>query len=1544
MPTDPKLLEQLNRKIRNTGFEEKAAWSTADYIRETALDIPRGLAGGVVGFTQSAGSLLDAGFEAVGLEGFDDEILSSSYRPDSIRTKTVFGGFVDTTAQFVTGLVLGGGALKVTGAARGAAGLLARSGRIGATIAESKIAKAAGYGAVADFLAFQGDEGRAADFLVSLGGVGDNVVTRYLATDKEDPWLEARFKNVVEGALLGVAFDTALKGVGAAVQSGVVKPLEARRALREMFPEMTATELKKLDEGIPSEVKGSGPDEDEFDEIIDEPLDEDGGTDRQWVRSIGDTADDALPEEAQDAVTRFVAHGPKGRDADDSMRVPIMSAWALEDAFSREPSSAGKKVREQLDAAMAPVREKLRQRFGPTVRLYRAQQPVPENVKPRNVLSWTLDPKVADSFAGVEPGALPMTDAEIDALVKAFEEKGEVRVGRTIIRHNAEDGRVDLYSAADEYGDESLITDIFTTGTPSDAVRSHFMQEREYAEELLAKNTKRRQRIIQRDVPVEDIVWITDRANQAEFIVRTSNSTPTLTQSIQSDYKAGTAAGLSPEEALQEGFNLHINYRHILNTDDAVKAMRAAEKVAEDIINTRIGDVQSNAETARLATEMGLDPEQLINALKTNADATRNAAAQYVAGRSLRSAFAEQAASLAQRFEAVARGEVDGDAVALQEELLKATSALINVDTIVGEVQKQAARVVQAGNIDVGDAADLAAVDADDILAAIRGEATPGAEAAMRAAQKAADEGNAALAEILREVAEESAPALPPAPTRTGGTPDAPAADATTPPAGPAAAPPSQAAPTGAAPQTGTAAPSQPSQGAAPAAAPTAGGAPTGQTPTQGAAPAPITPQIPSPRPAQGRVNPQTVRLAGAIAQAHRTGQTARIVKQAVQAKKAGLFDVFLEYYKASILSGIPTFMINGVSGGLNTMLQAASKLAGSAASLDWKETQRSFRLMVNVVGAMGDLVKYTMFTTPGDGPKGLRTVARTIKTETPTLTEATAIEGVQAIKAETFGLSNQGIAGKSVNAVGRFIRLPFAVNQAGEEMWSQLNYLAFVRTKAAEAADTAIWKNPNVPAGQKEAAALAFVDAYIKDAFDSMGAAKALPSTNPQAAPKFLHEDAVKYAQSVNYTQDLVAGIGQSLTKFKQEHRWMDLIIPFIKAPTNLVRQGIRMTPGLHLLDRRFAKRFLSRNRDEVMRARGELLLGSALWGTAVYLSATGQITGGGPLNREERAALLATGWRPYSFVKVKADGSKEYVEYRRFDPLAMIFGISADFAEAGAYLQDSERDAFGKAAVLALANNITSKTYLQGLSETIRAITRPDMSGGQYLKNRIGALVPTFFARYTTSDDQYMREARSVLDAMRRRLPGLSQDLPPRRNILGEPITPTAGFIPFTNTTTPGTANRLSRMMSPAAFSRSVNDVVVQELAALSYGFSMPSVRMDGVDLTTVRTPSGQEAYDRYVELSGTVKINDRTLSQQLNAVINSSSYQKLPMPQSRGDALNPRIQLVQRVISAYRSRAKAELMRESPELRDAIFEIRRTARVGGSRNPILERLQAQ
>ncbi len=43
--------------------------------------------------------------------------------------------------------------------------------------------------------------------------------------------------------------------------------------------------------------------------------------------------------------------------------------------------------------------------------------------------------------------------------------------------------------------------------------------------------------------------------------------------------------------------------------------------------------------------------------------------------------------------------------------------------------------------------------------------------------------------------------------------------------------------------------------------------------------------------------------------------------------------------------------------------------------------------------------------------------------------------------------------------------------------------------------------------------------------------------------------------------------------------------------------------------------------------------------------------ITGGGPLDENQKKALMATGWQPYSF-KV---GDK-YISYQRLDPLGMM------------------------------------------------------------------------------------------------------------------------------------------------------------------------------------------------------------------------------------------------------------------------------------------------
>ena len=68
------------------------------------------------------------------------------------------------------------------------------------------IAGATTQGAAADFLGFEGDEGRLTDVLLEMG-VPENQVTNFLKTDPNDPDYVGRFKNALEGGVLGIMAD-----------------------------------------------------------------------------------------------------------------------------------------------------------------------------------------------------------------------------------------------------------------------------------------------------------------------------------------------------------------------------------------------------------------------------------------------------------------------------------------------------------------------------------------------------------------------------------------------------------------------------------------------------------------------------------------------------------------------------------------------------------------------------------------------------------------------------------------------------------------------------------------------------------------------------------------------------------------------------------------------------------------------------------------------------------------------------------------------------------------------------------------------------------------------------------------------------------------------------------------------------------------------------------------------------------------------------------------------------------------------------------------
>ena len=74
-----------------------------------------------------------------------------------------------------------------------------------------------------------------------------------------------------------------------------------------------------------------------------------------------------------------------------------------------------------------------------------------------------------------------------------------------------------------------------------------------------------------------------------------------------------------------------------------------------------------------------------------------------------------------------------------------------------------------------------------------------------------------------------------------------------------------------------------------------------------------------------------------------------------------------------------------------------------------------------------------------------------------------------------------------------------------------------------------------------------------------------------------------------------------------------------------------------------------------------------------------------------QQKAAMLANGWQPYS-INV---GGKWY-SYRRLDPFASLLGPVADFVELSKQIPSTDRDKLCAAVVTALASNLINKTYL--------------------------------------------------------------------------------------------------------------------------------------------------------------------------------------------------------------------------------------------------------
>lgn len=351
-----------------------------------------------------------------------------------------------------------------------------------------------------------------------------------------------------------------------------------------------------------------------------------------------------------------------------------------------------------------------------------------------------------------------------------------------------------------------------------------------------------------------------------------------------------------------------------------------------------------------------------------------------------------------------------------------------------------------------------------------------------------------------------------------------------------------------------------------------------------------------------------------------------------------------------------------------------------------------------------------------------------------------------------------------------------------------------------------------------------------------------------------------------------------------------MKLLIPFVRTPLNLLKYATERSPFAPVLSEfRDAMKAGGMQRDQAL---ARVTMGSGLAALAVSWGLDGRLSGSGPVDPREREALMNTGWQPFS-IKV---GDKWY-SYQRIDPFARVLSTAADFATFGDYMNAKERENVARSISLAVARNISTMPTLDPAASAFEALSDPDRYLERYAKNLAASVaVPNIVTQINSVIDPDMREAETLMETIKQRVPIVSKTLPARVNTWGQPIKRGDALGPD--------------LLSPIWEKRQVKDKTLSEIARLRVGLSKPDRNVGDVRLT----PRG------YADLVRAGGMPAKSVLDQLTA---SPGWDRLP------DGIK-RV-MIRRIVEQARSTATRQMLVNNPDLLRAQVMERVNRRLG-------------
>jgi hypothetical protein len=254
---------------------------------------------------------------------------------------------------------------------------------------------------------------------------------------------------------------------------------------------------------------------------------------------------------------------------------------------------------------------------------------------------------------------------------------------------------------------------------------------------------------------------------------------------------------------------------------------------------------------------------------------------------------------------------------------------------------------------------------------------------------------------------------------------------------------------------------------------------------------------------------------------------------------------------------------------------------------------------------------------------------------------------------------------------------------------------------------------------------------------------------------------------------QNPLGQLGKKVMSLRDSAYPAKYIIPFIKTPTNIAKFTLERTPfnfAKILWDYKKGKITAEQLSSELSKP----ILGSLISAATVMYVLDGTITGGAPKNKTERELKYASGWQPYS-IKI----GDSYYSYSRLEPIGSILGLTADFVLTAKNADEKTINETAAELMMSVTKNLSSKTFLSGISRFLDAMTDPERYGATYLEQLAGSVVPSVVGAAARSVDPYAREIETPIEAMQTRIPFASKSLPYREGAYGVPVENSGGWL---------------------------------------------------------------------------------------------------------------------------------------------------------------------